>query len=69
MHYVFILTLGKLFAPLYIKGCPYNIFELKPAYGKMSIIVITIGIEVKFIPHCLIIYLDWYHRIAKDSRS
>jgi hypothetical protein len=40
------LTLGKLFAPLYIKACPYNIFELKPAFWKMFAITVTVAIQV-----------------------
>ena len=31
---------------MYVKACPYNIFDLKPAYGKVAIIVITLIIEV-----------------------
>lgn len=46
MTYVLIVTIGKLFAPLYIKACPYNIFELKPAFWKMFAISATLGIQV-----------------------
>lgn len=31
---------------MYIKACPYNLFELKPAYGKVSAVFFTLVIEV-----------------------
>ena len=34
-----------MFIPLYIKGCPYNLFEFRPAYGKVSLISVTIIVE------------------------
>ena len=43
--YIFIFSLCKMFIPLYIKGCPYNLFEFRPAYGKVSLISVTIIVE------------------------
>ena len=40
------LTLGKVFAPLYIKACPFNIFELKPEIWKMLAIIIVLMIQI-----------------------
>jgi hypothetical protein len=47
MNYILIVTIGKLFAPLYIKACPYNIFELKPAFWKMFAITVTLAVQVR----------------------
>jgi hypothetical protein len=46
MKYILMLTLGKVFAPLYIKACPFNIFELKPEIWKMLAIVCILMIQV-----------------------
>lgn len=50
---------------MYVKACPFNIFELAPKYGKILILTITVLIEIGimtlqkkvgpkfFLPSCL----------------
>jgi len=45
-NYIGIVTIGKIFIPLYLKCCPYNFLELKPYYFKMILITFTLLIEV-----------------------
>ena len=43
--YIFLFTFCKMFAVIYIKGYPYNIFQLEPSYLKVFFISITLFIE------------------------
>ena len=43
--YIFLFTFSKMFAPIYIKAYPYNIFQLEPSYKKVFFICITLFIE------------------------
>ncbi len=43
--YIFLFTFSKMFAPIYIKAYPYNIFQLEPSYKKVIFICITLFIE------------------------
>ena len=39
-------SIGKLYLPIYIKGIDGNIFDLKPSYIKVSILIIITFVEV-----------------------
>ena len=43
--YIFVFTISKMFFPLYLKACPFNIYGLRPAYGKSICISVTLLIE------------------------
>ena len=43
--YIFLFTFCKMLAPIYVKGYPYNIFQLEPSYKKVFFICITLFIE------------------------
>ena len=45
-QYIFSFTLGRMIIPIYIKANPYNIFELKPSYNKVIVIILTLVIEL-----------------------
>jgi len=45
-QYIFSFTLGRMIIPIYIKANPYNIFELKPSYNKVIVIILTLLIEL-----------------------
>ena len=44
--YIICLSLGRLYIPLYIKGLDGNIFDLKPSYLKVYLLVIITSIEI-----------------------
>ena len=44
--YIIMLSLGRLYLPIYIKGYKGNIFDLKPSYLKVSLLIIITFIEV-----------------------
>ncbi len=44
--YIVCLSISKLYLPIYIKGSDENIFDLKPSYFKVWLLIIIIFIEV-----------------------
>ena len=44
--YIICLSLSKLYLPIYLKAFDGNIFDLKPSYLKVSLIVIIIIVEI-----------------------
>lgn len=44
--YIICLSLSRLYLPIYIKGIDNNIFDLKPSYFKVSLLIIITFIEV-----------------------
>lgn len=47
--YIFGVSLGKIFIPIYLKAYPNNIFEFKPSYDKTAIIVSTVLIQISIL--------------------
>ena len=44
--YIICLSLGRLYIPLYIKGMDGNMFDLKPSYFKVYLLIIITFIEI-----------------------
>jgi hypothetical protein len=44
--YIFLFTFSKMFAPIYIKAYPYNIFQLEPSYKKYFLFVLLYLLKV-----------------------
>ena len=44
--YIFLSTLGRLYLPMYLKAYDGNIFELRPSYLKVAIIIGIVVLEV-----------------------
>ena len=47
--YIFLSTLGRLYLPIYLKAYDGNIFELRPSYLKVAIIIGIVVFEVLII--------------------
>ena len=45
-HYIFFLSLSRLYLPIYIKGIDGNIYDLKPSYLKVFLLILITFIEM-----------------------
>ena len=45
-HYIIFLSLSRLYLPIYIKGINGNIYDLKPSYLKVFLLILITFIEV-----------------------